>query len=806
MQLRPSELDREFWELRGVDVLDVPLDEYVACTRRGARRAAGRARRARDRDGSSARPPLRTRAWRATRRRTRRTSSAATATRSSWSRTCSRRDYAPLRGERRRKELAPARGRAPRLRAVGDLVPVLFSDWRGDAAASLAAALREGVRPRPAISSTRSSPPRSQRAPSARRRRPGRRSSTSSRSTSSTTPTRTAGDSVRARVRRAVIARADLPVSFLISIREDALARLERFKGRMPGVFDTYLRLDRLGRDAAREAIVAPLALHAALTRTTRSSAEPVLVEQVLDEVEVGRVAFGGTGAGAGRRRDRNGPARTRRSRRRISSSSWLASGTRSAVRARSVLRLETLERLGGAERIVRTHLDDALGAPRSRRAGDRGGRVPLPRDAVGNEDRAPGRRPRRVRRLLRRRPSRRCSRDSPQVTYVSCAPSARTPTRSITMCSPRPCSTGGHGTCTQRELAAAERRRRSRWRLALAALVARDRRRRGRRDSRSGASRPAGRTTRSGGSEAQALEAARALPYARSVYAGHARRRTERGVLTRRPPCGERGPARRRADLEARRATRSRALHLGGELRQADFSPDGALVVAASDKGEAIVWRWRSGQKVATLTEPYCLDGAAFGSQRATGGVTRRRRDDPALGLAIRPRRRDPRWPRWRRYGRRLEPRRAAVRRRAATTATCACGTGDAGASSPRWLRAAAASTRSRSARRPLRRGRQRGCARPSVGLAGAPARVVAQGRFQPRRGVQPGRNDHRQRRHPRGTCSSPTGGTVTRCARLREGGAATVTFSPDGCLVASSGYDHWARVWAPPLHGCRR
>jgi hypothetical protein len=30
VQVRPSELDREFWELRGVDVLDVPLDDYVA--------------------------------------------------------------------------------------------------------------------------------------------------------------------------------------------------------------------------------------------------------------------------------------------------------------------------------------------------------------------------------------------------------------------------------------------------------------------------------------------------------------------------------------------------------------------------------------------------------------------------------------------------------------------------------------------------------------------------------------------------------------------------------------------------------
>jgi hypothetical protein len=30
IQRRPSELDREFWELRGVDVLDVQLDDYVA--------------------------------------------------------------------------------------------------------------------------------------------------------------------------------------------------------------------------------------------------------------------------------------------------------------------------------------------------------------------------------------------------------------------------------------------------------------------------------------------------------------------------------------------------------------------------------------------------------------------------------------------------------------------------------------------------------------------------------------------------------------------------------------------------------
>jgi hypothetical protein len=47
------------------------------------------------------------------------------------------------------------------------------------------------------------------------------------------------------------VTQPDLPASFLIAIRADALARLERFKGGVPRLFDTYLRLDRLrGRRA----------------------------------------------------------------------------------------------------------------------------------------------------------------------------------------------------------------------------------------------------------------------------------------------------------------------------------------------------------------------------------------------------------------------------------------------------------------------------------------------------------------------------------------------------------------------------
>jgi hypothetical protein len=47
--------------------------------------------------------------------------------------------------------------------------------------------------------------------------------------------------------------------NFLISIREDALAKLDRFEGRVPGLMDNLLRIDHLDHDAAREAIEGPI-------------------------------------------------------------------------------------------------------------------------------------------------------------------------------------------------------------------------------------------------------------------------------------------------------------------------------------------------------------------------------------------------------------------------------------------------------------------------------------------------------------------------------------------------------------------
>ena len=60
-----------------------------------------------------------------------------------------------------------------------------------------------------------------------------------------------------------LILRPGLRVNVLLGIRDDALAQLDVFKERIPGLFMNSLRLDYLDRDAGREAILGPLARYA---------------------------------------------------------------------------------------------------------------------------------------------------------------------------------------------------------------------------------------------------------------------------------------------------------------------------------------------------------------------------------------------------------------------------------------------------------------------------------------------------------------------------------------------------------------
>ncbi|ESA36639.1 wd40 repeat-containing protein [Leptolyngbya sp. Heron Island J] len=55
------------------------------------------------------------------------------------------------------------------------------------------------------------------------------------------------------------VTRPGLNVNFLISMRDDALSKIDRFQGRIPGLFSNYLRLKHLDIDSAQQAIVKPI-------------------------------------------------------------------------------------------------------------------------------------------------------------------------------------------------------------------------------------------------------------------------------------------------------------------------------------------------------------------------------------------------------------------------------------------------------------------------------------------------------------------------------------------------------------------
>jgi len=80
-----------------------------------------------------------------------------------------------------------------------------------------------------------------------------------------------------------LLRRPGLRVNVLLALRDDALAELDEFAGRIPELFSNLLRLDRLDRDAGRAAILGPLARYSELAGE-QFTAEDALVEAVLDE------------------------------------------------------------------------------------------------------------------------------------------------------------------------------------------------------------------------------------------------------------------------------------------------------------------------------------------------------------------------------------------------------------------------------------------------------------------------------------------------------------------------------------------
>lgn len=152
------------------------------------------------------------------------------------------------------------------------------------------------------------------------------------------------------------INQSGLPVNFLISLREDALAKLDYFKGRISNLFGNYLRIPHLDEESAVDAIRKPLGVFNQRLKAGEKSIgiETELVQEVLEQVKVGKVSFVESGKGG---RDLPSTEIETSYLQLVMERLW-----KEEIKIGSdCLRLETFKRLGKAENIVKQHLNERM-------------------------------------------------------------------------------------------------------------------------------------------------------------------------------------------------------------------------------------------------------------------------------------------------------------------------------------------------------------------------------------------------------------------------------------------------------------
>jgi CHASE2 domain-containing sensor protein len=156
------------------------------------------------------------------------------------------------------------------------------------------------------------------------------------------------------------VARVELRLRCLISLREDALSGLDRFKGKIPGLFANRLRLDGLSEKAALEAIRRPIDRYNERLDAgeAKVALEDGLAERVVSELRDGVWPLARSrGAPAGGQRQDGGQAIEPAYLQLVMEKLWL----RDAAAGSKLLRVATLLEMGGCEEIVRSHVDEAL-------------------------------------------------------------------------------------------------------------------------------------------------------------------------------------------------------------------------------------------------------------------------------------------------------------------------------------------------------------------------------------------------------------------------------------------------------------
>lgn len=153
-----------------------------------------------------------------------------------------------------------------------------------------------------------------------------------------------------------------LRVNFLLSIREDALSKLDVFKGQIPKLFENYLRIENLRAEAAREAIELPVKRYNdQFPIESPVQVENSLVKEVIWQIGVGKVT---SSAQMGRQAIAMRPGWLSKDPpveapllQLVMQSLWDEEMTLNS----KLLRLETLRRLGNTEMIVKNYLDKQM-------------------------------------------------------------------------------------------------------------------------------------------------------------------------------------------------------------------------------------------------------------------------------------------------------------------------------------------------------------------------------------------------------------------------------------------------------------
>jgi WD40 repeat protein len=167
-----------------------------------------------------------------------------------------------------------------------------------------------------------------------------------------------------------IITTPGLRASVLLGIREDALSKLDPLEAYVPGLYDNSLPLAHLNSAEAREAIEGPLTRYNELVPPTgQVDIESELIDELLPQLQTGKVSVGDLGQGGVRVSSEESPASSEESP--ASSEESIETPFLQLVMTRlweeeaqqgsRVLRRATLEDLGGADRIVRTHLDAVM-------------------------------------------------------------------------------------------------------------------------------------------------------------------------------------------------------------------------------------------------------------------------------------------------------------------------------------------------------------------------------------------------------------------------------------------------------------